>query len=36
MDWVEIGSYAAVVISIVIMIFFLIKGYNLIYKDGDK
>lgn len=35
-DWVAIGSYLSVGVALVILVVLVIKGYNLIYKDGDK
>lgn len=35
-DWVAIASYLTVAFATVIVLFLMIKGYNLIYKDGDK
>lgn len=35
-DWVAIASYLTVAVAAIIIIFFGIKGYNLIYKDSNK
>jgi hypothetical protein len=35
-DWVAIASYLTVAVATIIVVFLVIKGYNLIYKDGDK
>lgn len=36
MDAVEIGTYAALGGTIVVLIFLSYKVYNLIWKDNDK
>jgi len=36
MDAVEIGAYLTVAVSIVIVVYMFIKGYQLINKDPDK
>lgn len=35
-DWVAIGSYLSIAFLVGMMIFFIYKGYQLIYKDSDK
>ncbi len=35
-DWVAIGSYLSIAFMVGMMIFFIIKGYKLIYKNDDK
>lgn len=35
-DWVAIASYLTVALATIIVVFLVVKGYNLIYKDGDK
>lgn len=36
MDAVEFGAYAAVAVSVIILVYFVMKGYNLVYKDDHK
>lgn len=36
MDWVELGSYLTVAFAVVMIVYFGVKAYNLIYKDGPK
>ncbi len=36
MDWVELGSYLTIAVSALVVIILGVKGYNLIWKDGDK
>jgi|GEM_PF-1250280 hypothetical protein len=35
-DWVAIASYLSVAFAAIIVVYLVIKGYSLIYKDGDK
>lgn len=36
MDWVEIGAYLTVILSIVVIAVLSYRVYNLIWKDSDK
>lgn len=36
MDAVELGAYGAVALSIIILVYFVIKGVKLIYKDDHQ
>jgi hypothetical protein len=36
MDAVEFGAYAAVAVSIIILVYIVAKGYSLIYKEDNK
>lgn len=33
MDWVEIGAYFTVIFSVIMLVFFGFKAYNLVFKD---
>jgi len=35
-DWVAIASYLTVAVATIIVVFLVVKGYSLIYKDSDK